>query len=179
MFKKEEMTFPLNIQLFGDDNPPANPEEGNPSGGEKTFTQAEVDQMIKDRLKREGKGEPKTALSEPKVTEPKEKEVDNSVNEAMVQNYLTAELKFSMTQEGVDPSKVARAVRLIDASKLADDEGIFSSEKASAEIKELLKEWPELKTQSTDGAGGFKVGSGGGTGKSASDDEIAKAFGNT
>ncbi|MCQ2484762.1 MAG: hypothetical protein MJ168_05450 [Clostridia bacterium] len=63
----------------------------------------------------------------------------------------------------VQPSKVEKAVRLIEPAKCRDEDGNFSREKAKAEVEALLKEWPELAVKADGNNVGFQIGSDGQT----------------
>lgn len=58
----------------------------------------------------------------------------------------------------VDAKKVTKAARLVECDKCVDDDGNFDREKASAQVTELLKEWPELVIKSDEGNVGFVIG---------------------
>nr|DAH79874.1 MAG TPA: hypothetical protein [Caudoviricetes sp.] len=66
----------------------------------------------------------------------------------------------------VDAKKVAKAARLVERDKCVDDDGIFDREKASTQVAELLKEWPELVVKVDEGNVGFVIG---GDGKQGAD----------
>lgn len=66
----------------------------------------------------------------------------------------------------VDAKKVMKAARLVERDKCVDDDGNFDREKASAQVAELLKEWPELVIKSDEGNVGFVIG---GDGKQGAD----------
>lgn len=66
----------------------------------------------------------------------------------------------------VDAKKVAKAARLVERDKCVDDDGNFDREKASAQVAELLKEWPELVVKADEGNVGFVIG---GDGKQGAD----------
>lgn len=66
----------------------------------------------------------------------------------------------------VDAKKVMKAARLIERDKCVDDDGNFDREKASAQVAELLKEWPELVVKADESNVGFVIG---GDGKQGAD----------
>lgn len=66
----------------------------------------------------------------------------------------------------VDAKKVTKAARLVEHDKCVDDDGNFDREKASAQVAELLKEWPELVVKADEGNVGFVIG---GDGKQGAD----------
>lgn len=121
----------------------------------KTYTQAEVDAMMaKARKKYTGKinePEPVEEVVKDEKENPTAVEHDQATG-LTIEKYAQAELKASMAIAGVNPSKVQRAVRLVDIANVLEN-GLFSEEKAKAEIETLLKDWPELKTSSSNGNG--------------------------
>lgn len=131
-------------------------QEGTVSAGEekkqsdnKTYTQAEVDAMMaKARKKYTGKTNETDQVTETtnvEDTAPVYKtQTQDLATGLTVERYAQAELKASMAIAGVDPQKVQRAVRLIDASSVIEN-GQYSEEKAKQEIETLLQDWPELK----------------------------------
>lgn len=131
-------------------------QEGTVSAGEekkqsdnKTYTQAEVDAMMaKARKKYTGKTNETDQVTETtnvEDTAPAYKtQTQDLATGLTVERYAQAELKASMAIAGVDPQKVQRAVRLIDASSVIEN-GQYSEEKAKQEIETLLQDWPELK----------------------------------
>lgn len=66
----------------------------------------------------------------------------------------------------VDAKKVMKAARLVERDKCVDDDGNFDREKASAQVAELLKEWPELVVKADESNVGFVIG---GDGKQGAD----------
>lgn len=66
----------------------------------------------------------------------------------------------------VDAKKVSKAARLVDREKCVDEDGNFDREKASAQIAELLKEWPELVVKADGENVGFVIGGDGKPGES-------------
>lgn len=66
----------------------------------------------------------------------------------------------------VDAKKVMKAARLVERDKCVDDDRNFDREKASAQVAELLKEWPELVVKADEGNVGFVIG---GDGKQGAD----------
>lgn len=92
------------------------------------------------------------------------------VEKATVENLLLA--------EGVNADRVERAARLITRADCLDDSEAFDREKAKAAVKTLLKDWPELKPQTSNTAPGFNVGADMSKGEKDTNAELAKAFGN-
>lgn len=129
----------------------------------KVYTQEEVDAMMaKARKKYMGKGDAINKEETAEVGEVAEEPTDETKVDEQRQDLATgitvdrlaqAELKASMAISGVNPSKVQRAVRLIDINNVIEN-GLYSEEKAKTEIETLLQEWPELKTQASDDSNG-------------------------
>lgn len=127
----------------------------NKEQSEKTYTQAEVDaMMMKARKKYTNKvngQEPNKEMPLENVepeTEEQNIEQSNQVLDLStgitVERLAQAELKAQMAISGIDPSKVQRAVRLIDVNEVLEN-GQFSETKAIEAVNLLLQEWPELK----------------------------------
>lgn len=179
--------FPLNIQLFAEEGDEANKEADNKDdkGGTgaadkdqgnkpKTFTQDEVNALIgKEKAKFQKKIKDLSGDEEKKPGEG-EKTQENP----FIQKYAQAEIKASMMSNGIDPSKVARAVRLIDTTEVINETGEVDAEKLNKAIADLLKDWPELKATKDDQKNGFKIGGDKEKDKGNAEDLIAKAFGN-
>jgi multidrug efflux pump subunit AcrA (membrane-fusion protein) len=72
-----------------------------------------------------------------------------AAQDALAQTTIEAQ----MLHAGVDPAKVGRAARLVDRAKCAGEDGKFSRDKAAAEIKEVLKDFPELLAAKQTAAG--------------------------
>lgn len=84
------------------------------------------------------------------------------------ENYELAMLENVFLTANVQPSKVEKAVKLIDLEKCRDEDGSFSRDKAKAEIDALLKDWPELAVKTENTNVGFQIGSDGQTNKGGS-----------
>lgn len=159
-------------------------EEGEENSGEeetKTFTQDEVDKLIKDRLKREKKGQPtkeelkafKEWQDSKKTNEEKNLEkitaAEQKVKEAEARANL-AETKVSCLSKGVKLESIEDVVTLANA--MVDDD--TSIEKA---IEKVLKKYPTFKGEQEVGKG-FKVGAGSKSGQAKdTDEELKKIFG--
>ena len=144
------------------------------SGGEKTFTQADVDRIVQERLARANK--PATQNTQQPVETPA---VDAQIAEVRSQ-YVGAKVESVMATSGIKPEKIERAARLVDKSKCVDKDGNPDTEKIKTEIEELLKDFPELKTTTEEGSAGFKFGanSGSGTTESEVSSKVSAIFGN-
>lgn len=149
----------------------------NKPAGEKTFTQAEVDQIVRDRLAR-AKPPESTAEQQPAA----DKSQDNAIQAqlaAMQQTVIQAKIEAQMAISGIQAEKVGRACRLIDTAKCAGKNGQPDAEKIKVEIEALIKDFPELKSATAEGAAGFKIGADG-TAKdknNTKESDIARAFG--
>ncbi|MCI9523584.1 MAG: hypothetical protein HFF01_00850 [Erysipelotrichaceae bacterium] len=127
----------------------------NKEQSERTYTQAEVDAMMtKARKKYTNKANGQELNKENPLEneEPKAEEQNiEQPNQALdlstgitIERLAQAELKAQMAISGIDPSKVQRAVRLIDVNEVLEN-GQFSEPKAIEAVNLLLQEWPELK----------------------------------
>lgn len=176
---KKLLKFPLSIQFFSEEgNEGTDPvdnqvEKKTEEGTKKTFTQAEVDAIVEKRLARTKA----KSTEETKTEEVKDETVVETVN-PFIEKYAQAEIKVAMTQQGIDASKVNRAVRLIDHKTVLAEDGSIDTEKLNTSITELLEEWPELGPAHKDEKKGFKFGSDDNAKKGGDDDLIAAAFGN-
>lgn len=178
---KDLLKFPLNIQLFADDNEDTGADDNDQGSDEgaagKTFTQAEVDALIA-KEKARAKKQSKKQTEDTTKTDGEETSTKQEVN-PYIDKYAQAEIKFAMTQNGIDATKANRAVRLIDQSTVLTEDGEVDIEKLNTAIADLLKEWPELaSTKDADGKG-FKIGADQSKNKAKDEDLIAAAFGNT
>ena len=126
---------------------------------EKTFTQADVDRIVQERLARV-KVTPQETQIEKLSQQPQT--VDTSAFDAQIasvrQQLVSAKVESVMATSGVKPEKIERAARLVDMSKCVNNDGNPDPEKIKKEIEELLKDFPELKTAAEEGSAGFKFG---------------------
>lgn len=132
-------------------------QEGTESASEdkkqsgKTYTQAEVDAMMaKARKKYSSKSDQEEAPADT-TDAPKEDplQTQDLATGITIERLAQAELKAEMAISGVDPSKVSRAVRLIDINEVLEN-GEYSDTKAKEAIETLMQEWPELKQSKVD-----------------------------
>ncbi|MDY5913536.1 MAG: hypothetical protein SPJ62_16345 [Inconstantimicrobium porci] len=155
--------------------------EENSDKEEKTFTQADVDKLIKERLAREKKGQPskedlkafKEWQDNQKTNEEKNAEkitaAETKVKEAE-ERANTLEAKVSALSKGVKADSVDDVITL--AKAMVDDDTPI--DKA---IDKVLKKYPSFKGEQQSNKG-FKVGSGGDKGNPKdTDDELKKIFG--
>ena len=113
----------------------------------KTYTQAEVDAMMAKARKKYSKNdgqEEAPADTSADVSKGEPSQTQDFATGITVERLAQAELKAEMAILGVDPSKVSRAVRLIDINEVLDN-GQYSDTKAKEAIETLMQEWPELK----------------------------------
>lgn len=87
---------------------------------------------------------------------------DNEISKTKTQ-LVKALLENRLMKQGVNSSKIARAVKMIDTLSVLNDDSEVDSDLMNTEIENLLKEFPEFKskTDSDDKNKGFKFGSDG------------------
>ncbi|WP_072682812.1 hypothetical protein [Holdemania sp. Marseille-P2844] len=130
----------------------------------KTYTQAEVDAMMAKARKKYQKGGVTAETEEPAATEAEAAAGTDGETETpavdpghpavqaqrdpatgmLVTKLARAEIKSELAIAGVDPTKIARAARLIDPEEVMEN-GEYSEAKAKEAVKTLLADWPELK----------------------------------
>lgn len=148
---------------------------------EKTFTQAEVDRIVQERLARV-KVTPQNTQVDKLVQQPQV--VDTSAFDAQIAEVRTqlvsAKVESVMATSGIKPEKIERAARLVDMSKCVNKDGNPDTEKIKKEIDELLKDFPELKATTEEGNAGFKFGANSSSGNSESEvsSKVSAIFGN-
>lgn len=103
-----------------------------------------------------------------KTAEDKTNELTNSLSEKdkviSQKNDLlvSALLENSLMHEGVEPSKISRAVKMISTASVLNEEGDIDKDLMKTEVDKLLKEFPEFKKKSEENMNkGFKFGSDG------------------
>lgn len=152
---------------------------------EKTFTQEEVNKMIKDRVAREKKGQPSKeelkAYQEWKESQKTEAEKQSEAltnaeraKEEAEERALNAETKVTCLSKGVIADSVDDVVIL--AKAMVTDE--LTIEQA---IDKVLEKYPSFKgEQQNEGEnkGFIKIGADGKKQKENVDDALARAFGN-
>lgn len=157
--------------------------------GDRTFTQAEVDTMIKERLARERKKfqqqgtnntaqegqQAQTANTEGNGTTQVEVDVTeearqqaNAIIAQANQRLIQAIAQSEATKLNINPDYVADAVRLADLSKVkVNDDGTVDTKSITTALEAVLERMPVLKTAAEAPAGGFKVGGQGGNNNAA------------
>ena len=160
-----------------------NPEEGEGKGEEaKTFTQEELDKIVKERVARAKKDQPsKEELEAFKQWQESQKTEEEKKNEALTnaekerdaaeERALLAETKLTCLSKGVIATSVADVVIL--AKSMVTDE--ITIEQA---IDKVLEKYPSFKGQQQQGEQkGFIIGAGSQKQKQNSDNALARAFG--
>lgn len=149
----------------------------NKDGKEKMYTQAQVDAMMARARKKYTKGSEQVAENdvpgEDKQTSTEDVSVDGEENPnkedvkeeprdlstgITVDKLARAELKAQMAIDGVNPSKLVYACRMIDVADVTDESGNYSEEMAKTAIEELLKVMPELKVTQQQAQNQFSFG---------------------
>lgn len=160
---------------------------GGAGSGEKTFTQADMDAAIKDRLSREKKktdgvltklqaqidelsGKPPAAGTggEGGTGDAAAAEAIAKANAVLAEanaKVLNATAMTEAVKLGVDPKFVADAVRLADLSKAVKEDGTIDEKAISTALDDVVKRVPVFKSSGQEGGGGFRVGGGGGSGQ--------------
>ena len=130
----------------------------------KTYTQVEVDAMMAKARKKYQKGGVTAETEETAATEDEAAAGTDGATETpavdpaqpalqaqrdpatgmLVTKLARAEIKSELAIAGVDPTKIARAARLIDPEEVMEN-GEYSEAKAKEAVKTLLADWPELK----------------------------------
>lgn len=138
------------------------PEVETTSEQEKTFTQSELDAIIKKRLaeqekrfkadsEKEKMNEIDRIKAEKQEVENKQKETENRLKQTRLETLV---LKFA-TKAGIKPERIDYVLRMLDVSEINFDEELKpDSKQVESAIAELVKTIPELVTT-------FKVNSGG------------------
>ena len=148
----------------------------------KTFTQAEVNEMIEKRLARERKKYQQTntatgttqtqttdtavegapAAVEVDVTEEARQQAATIIAQAN-QRLIQAIAQSEATKLNINPDYVTDAVKLADLSKVkVNDDGTVDTKSITTALEAVLTRMPVLKAVSDAPAGGFKVGAQGG-----------------
>lgn len=165
------------------ENPADNNEQNKGAEGsaDKTYTNDEVNAIVKKNTDKatakllkdlgitdveKAKGILAKASEEESKNNPdtKVEEENSALKEQLAQaqhSHELATLENVLLLSEIKSDKVEKAVRLIDLDKCRDEKGVFSKEKAKAEVEALLKDWPELKKSASGKGGGFTIGSDG------------------
>lgn len=154
------------------------------NGGEKIFTQKDLDTKIAERLARERKkwqqqnngaqqqgteeGAPAqgTTTVEVDVTEDARNQAAAIIAQAN-QRLIQAIAQSEATKLNINPDYIADAVRLADLSAVkVDDNGVVDTKSVTTALEAVLERMPVLKMSTETPAGGFKVGGQGGNNQS-------------
>lgn len=167
----------------GNDTPPADGDKSTQTE-EKTFTQADVDKMIKERLAREKKNQlSKEELEEYKAWKESQKTEEEKRNEALTnaekarieaeEKAAALEAKVTALSKGVVATSVDDVVTL--AKAMVTEE--VTIEQA---IDKVLEKYPSFKgeQQQQEDNKGFKIGAGAEQQKGNANDALAAIFGN-
>lgn len=150
---------------------------------EKTFTQADVDKLIKERIARERKNQlPKEELKAYQEWKESQKTEEEKKNEALTnaekarlaaeERALLAETKVTCLSKGVVATSVDDVVIL--AKAMVNDD--LTMEQA---IDEVLEKYPSFKgQQQKEEEKGFIIGASSQKQKENTNDALARAFGN-
>lgn len=119
----------------------------------------------------------KSILLKAKEEEEKSKSVDEKTQEAIKKaekatlEAINTKIENALLRKNVKDEKITRAVRLVDKKNILDKDGQLDESKLSAEIEDLLKDFPELISKSNkEDEKGFKIGD---DGKEETKDELA------
>lgn len=119
----------------------------------------------------------KSILLKAKEEEEKSKSVDEKTQEAIKKaekatlEAINTKIENALLRKNVKDEKITRAVRLVDKKNILDKDGQLDESKLSAEIEDLLKDFPELIGKSNkEDEKGFKIGD---DGKEETEDELA------
>lgn len=120
----------------------------------------------------------KSILLKAKEEEEKSKSVDEKTQEAIKKaekatlEAINTKIENALLRKNVKDEKITRAVRLVDKKNILDKDGQLDESKLSAEIEDLLKDFPELIGKSNkEDEKGFKIGD---DGKEEQKDELAE-----
>lgn len=149
--------------------------------GEKTYTQSEVEGMIKERVARAKTGaKPADAAAkqpapggEAQAEEPQAEEAPTPAPQAeqpgqdadllgtlaaLEKRLAQAEVKAQLALAGIQPGKVERASLLVDAAACIGADGLPDAARIAQEVEEVLRIFPELAAGQAQGSAGFKIG---------------------
>lgn len=119
----------------------------------------------------------KSILLKAKEEEEKSKSVDEKTQEAIKKaekatlEAINTKIENALLRKNVKDEKITRAVRLVDKKNILDKDSQLDESKLSAEIEDLLKDFPELIGKSNkEDEKGFKIGD---DGKEEAKDELA------
>lgn len=148
-----------------------------PSGDAgKTFTQADLDRIINDRLAKErktfeqqieeakataGKSDLEAAQIKLQQTEGKLTEV----TQAAAQRIAKTEAKVAAVTAGAKTDRIAAVIAQADLTDAITDDGDVDEAKVAAAIEKVLTDFPEWKAETIPGKSGGELSGGGPGGK--------------
>jgi len=133
------------------DNAPekAEPTEDTPA----TFTQDDVERIVKQRLERErAKAKEQERLAALSAEERAKEEINQTRQrlEAMNQRVLKAEARAGLIKAGVKPERLDFAMRALDLTTVTiNDDGEIDPDTLEANVKTLVDSVPEILTTTT------------------------------
>jgi len=138
-------------------NNSTNNDGGSSGNNSKTFTQEDIDRVLKDRLARERKAWDKeqadakkqAEMSEAEKLKAAKDEAEAKATEAMSKadaKIIKAEAKVQALAAGVKPERVDALLKLADISSVTiGDDGEPDAKTLKAAVEAALKEYPEFK----------------------------------
>lgn len=103
----------------------------------------------------------------------------DAAKQAALQANVEKEAMFLAGELGIDLKTMPYVLKLADLSKVADEKGTINKENLKVALNTVLEELPQLKPSAQTPQSGFRqIGSGGGQGASAAEDQLAAIFGN-
>ena len=103
----------------------------------------------------------------------------DAAKQAALQANVEKEAMFLAGELGIDLKTMPYVLKLADLSKVADEKGTINKENLKVALNTVLEELPQLKPSAQTPQSGFRqIGSGGGQGTSATEDQLAAIFGN-
>lgn len=207
MTETKRFRLPLNLQLFAEGSGEGHDEEkgeGTPGDPEKTFTQAEVDEVVAKRLARERKGREdyddiktklaeyeaekaereKAAMTEAERLQAEKEDAVRKAQEAEERGntalktandrLITAEFKALARENNVPADRLDAALKLADLSGMSVDEAGTVEGVADA-VKALLAANPYLAEQPKPKPIGGRQGDDGSSGDKTKEELLAAA----
>ena len=112
-----------------------------------------------------------------KSQDEKTQELTKSRDKARLE-AINSKIENALLRKGVSDARVERAVRLIDKTNILDTNGDIDSSKLTAEVEDVIKDFPELIAKGEDTKKGFQVGGDGKEDKKDDDmDQMRKIMG--
>lgn len=173
------LTFPLNIQLFGEDGGDGGADGSNGADDDISFDElltdpvykAEFDRRVSKAIKtfnanQSKKGAALDGQAQGGKASGTEEPSNPSQPNIWQQKAIAAEVQLALVGRGItDKAKLARVSRLISSDLVVDANGAIDAEALDGEIDNLMAEFPEFAPTKEDNekqAGGVKkVGSSG------------------